>query len=274
MDSWGSPYEISALFLPIQEDFSIDRLAQLYVNKIVMRHGLPVSIISDKDSRFISRFWQSLNKAMGTKLDLSTLYQPQTDGQIEGTIQTLKDMLCACVMEFGGSWHNHLPLTEFFYNNSYHTNILCAPYEVPYGCKCRSQLSLLEVGERQLTRKGKLSSRFIGSFEMQKQVGLVAYKLEIPLELSALHDTFHVSNLKKCLSEEAVVLPLEVVQINERFHITEEPIEILDQEIKQLTIDKVRWNSSHGPEITGEREALIKSKHPLLLKKKYLGSGK
>ncbi|KAJ9547021.1 hypothetical protein OSB04_019564 [Centaurea solstitialis] len=106
-------------------------------------------------------------------------------------------------------------------------------------------------------KKGKLSSRFIGSFEMQEQVGLVAYKLELPWELSALHDTFHVSNLRKCLSKEAVVLPLEGVQVNERLHITEEPIEILDQEIKQLrrskiAIVKVRRNSKHGPEFTWE----------------------
>ncbi|KAJ9558182.1 hypothetical protein OSB04_012796 [Centaurea solstitialis] len=205
--------------------------------------------------------------------DLSTLYHPQTDRQTERTVQTLEDMLCACVMELGGSWNNHLPLTEFSYNNSYHTNIPCASYEALYGCKWRSQLNLkpleFQVGDKVLLKvspwkgllgfgkKGKLSPRFIGSFMMQERVGPVTNKLELPLELSALHDTFHVSNLKKCLSEEAVVLPLEVVQINERLHITEEPIEILDQEIKQLrrskiAIDKVRWNSSHGPEITGE----------------------
>ncbi|KAJ9552617.1 hypothetical protein OSB04_016662 [Centaurea solstitialis] len=227
----------STLFLPIREDFSIDRLAQLYVNKIVIRHGLPVSIISDRDSRFISRFWQSLNKAMGTRLDLSTLYHPQTDGQTEGTIQTLEDMLCACVMEFGGNWDNHLPLTEFSYNNSYHTSIQ-KPLEFQVGDKVLLKVlpwkGLLGFG-----KKGKLSPRFIGPFEIQERVGLVAYKLDLPLELSALHDTFHVSNLKKILSMEIVVLPLEEVQINEQLRITEKPIEILDQEVKQLRRSKI-----------------------------------
>ena len=104
-------------------------------------------------------------------------------------------------------------------------------------------------------KKVKLSPRFIGPFEIQERVGLVAYKLDLPLELSALHDTFHVSNLKKSLSMETVVLPLEEVQINEQLRITEEPIEILDQEVKQLRrskipIVKVRWNSKYGPEFT------------------------
>ncbi|KAJ9556297.1 hypothetical protein OSB04_010911 [Centaurea solstitialis] len=142
----------SAHYLPIREDFSIDRLAQLYVNEIVMRHGVPISIISDRDSRFTLRFWQSLQTAMGTRIDLSTSYHLQTDGQTERTIQTLEDMLRACVMEFGGSWDDHLPLVEFSYNNSYHTSIQRAPYEALYGRKCRSPLSWLEVGERQLTR--------------------------------------------------------------------------------------------------------------------------
>ncbi|KAJ9544160.1 hypothetical protein OSB04_023867 [Centaurea solstitialis] len=222
----------SAHFLPIRETYSINRLAKLYVDEIVMRHGVPISIISDRDSKFTSRFWQSLQTALGTRVDLSTAYHPQTDGQTERTIQTLEDMLCACVMEFGGSWNNHLPLTEFSYNNSYHTNIQYAPYEALYGRKCRSQLSL--VG-----KKGKLSSRFVGPFEVQKRVGLAAYKSSLPLELSALHDTFHVSNLKKRLSMETVVLPLEEVQINEQLQITEEPIEILDQEVKQLRRSKI-----------------------------------
>ncbi|KAJ9544303.1 hypothetical protein OSB04_024010 [Centaurea solstitialis] len=212
---------------------------------IVMRHGVPISIISDRDSRFTSRFWQSLQAALGTSVDLSTAYHPQIDGQTERTIQTLEDMLRACVLEFGGSWDDHLPLVEFSYYNSYHTNIQCAPYEALYGRKCRKPLEF-QVGNKVLLKvlpwkgllgfgkKGKLSLRFIRSFEMQERVGLVAYKLDLPLELSALHDTFHVSNLKKSLSMETMVLPLEEVQINEQLRITEEPIEILDQEVKQL----------------------------------------
>ncbi|KAJ9544144.1 hypothetical protein OSB04_023851 [Centaurea solstitialis] len=318
----------SAHFLPIKETYSIDKLAQLYVGEIVMRHGVPISIISDRDSRFTSRFWQSLQAALGTRVDLSTAYHPQTDGQTERTIQTLEDMLRACVLEFGGSWDDHLPLVEFSYNNSYHASIQCAPYEALYGRKCRSPLNWLEVGENRLFRpdvvqettdkikmvqeklktardrqksyadnrrkplefqvgdkvllkvspwkgiirfgkKGKLNPRFVGPFRVIERIGPVAYRLDLPIELSSIHDTFHVSNLKKCLSEETVVLPLDEIQIDEQLRVSEEPIEILDREIKQLRrsripIVKVKWNSRHGPEFTWEREAFMKSKYPHL----------
>ncbi|GJU22300.1 putative reverse transcriptase domain-containing protein [Tanacetum coccineum] len=111
----------SAHFLAIREDYSTEKLARLYTDEIVARHGVPVSIISDRDARFTSRLWQTFQKALGTRLDMSTAYHPQTDGQSERTIQTLEDMLRACVIDFGGSWDVHLPLAEFSYNNSYHT---------------------------------------------------------------------------------------------------------------------------------------------------------
>ncbi|KAJ9544313.1 hypothetical protein OSB04_024020 [Centaurea solstitialis] len=322
----------SAHFLPIRETYSIDRLAQLYVNEIVMRHGVPISIISDRDSRFTSRFWQSLQAALGTSVDLSTAYHPQTDGQTERTIQTLEDMLRACVLEFGGSWDDHLPLVEFSYNNSYHASNQCAPYEVLYGRKCRSPLNWLEVGESRLLRpdivqettdkiklvqeklkaardrqksyadnrrkplefqvgdkvllkvspwkglirfgkKGKLSPRFVGPFKIMERIGPVAYRLDLPIELSSIHDTFHVSNLKKCLSEKIGKYKL----MNNCA--TEEPIEILEREIKQLRrskipIVKVQWNSRHGPEFTWEREAFMKDKYPHLFTKDPCGSSK
>ncbi|MCO6517297.1 MAG: DDE-type integrase/transposase/recombinase, partial [Snodgrassella sp.] len=118
--------------------------------EIVTRHGVPISIISDRDSRFTSHFWKSLQKALGTKLDMSTAYHPQTDGQSERTIQTLEDMLRACVIDFGKGWDKHLPLAEFSYNNSYHANVKAAPFEALYGRKCRSPVCWAEVGERQL----------------------------------------------------------------------------------------------------------------------------
>ncbi|GKC36097.1 putative reverse transcriptase domain-containing protein [Tanacetum coccineum] len=115
------------------------------------KHGIPVSIISDRDSHFTSRVWQSLHEALGTQLNLSTAYHPQTDGQSERTIQTLEDMLRACVIDFGNGWDRHLPLVEFSYNNSYHTSIKDAPFEALYGRKCRSPICWAEVGEAQLT---------------------------------------------------------------------------------------------------------------------------
>nr|GEV29654.1 putative reverse transcriptase domain-containing protein [Tanacetum cinerariifolium] len=222
------------------------------------RHGVSISIISDRDSRFTLKFWQSMQEALGTRLDMSTAYHPQTDGQSELTIHTLEDMLRACVLDFGGSWDVHLPLVEFLYNNSYHSSVRCASFEALYGRKCRSPIMWAEVGEGQLIgpelvqettekisqikdrlkaardhqkscadkrrkplefsvgdyvllkvspwkgvvrfgKKGKLAHRFVGPFENIKKVGPVAYRLDLPEELNGVHDTFHVSNLKKCL---------------------------------------------------------------------------
>ncbi|GJV79691.1 putative reverse transcriptase domain-containing protein [Tanacetum coccineum] len=123
----------------------------IWVIEIVYRHGVPVSIISDRDPRFASRFWRSLQKSLGTNLDMSTAYHPKTDGQSERTIQTLEDMLRACVIDFGSGWDKHLPLAEFSYNNSYHASIKAAPFEALYGRKCRSHVCWSEVGDAQLT---------------------------------------------------------------------------------------------------------------------------
>ncbi|GJY30513.1 putative reverse transcriptase domain-containing protein [Tanacetum coccineum] len=141
----------SAHFLPIRENDPLDKLARLYLNRIVARHGIPASIICDRDGRFTSNFWRSFQKALGTDISMSTAYHPETDGQSERTIQTLEDMLRACVIDFGKGWVKHLPLAEFSYNNSYHASIKAAPYEALYGQKCRSLVCLAEVGEAQLT---------------------------------------------------------------------------------------------------------------------------
>jgi hypothetical protein len=108
---------------------SVDKLAKLYVNEVIRLHGVLISIISDRDPRFTSRLWPSLQQAMGTKLNLSTTFHPQTDGQSKRTIQTLEDLLRSCVLEFGGNWEDLLPLVEFTYNNSHQTTIGMAPYE-------------------------------------------------------------------------------------------------------------------------------------------------
>nr|GEW81385.1 putative reverse transcriptase domain-containing protein [Tanacetum cinerariifolium] len=142
----------SAYFLPMRDDYKMERLDRLYLNEIVARHGVPISIISDRDSRFTLRFWQSMQEALKTRLDMSTAYHPQTDGQSERTIQTLEDMLRACVLDFEGSWDVHLSLVEFPYNNSYHFCVRCAPFEALYGRKCHSPIMRTEVGEGQLIR--------------------------------------------------------------------------------------------------------------------------
>nr|GEU97442.1 reverse transcriptase domain-containing protein [Tanacetum cinerariifolium] len=128
---------IKARILESQGKASKERLARLYLNEIVARHGVPVSIISDRDSHFMLGFWRSLQKALGTQLDLSMAYHPKTDGQSESTIQTLEDTLRACAMDFGENWDTHLPLVEFPYNKNYHSSVKCAPFEALYGRRCR-----------------------------------------------------------------------------------------------------------------------------------------
>lgn len=138
----------SAHFIAIRETFSVDKLAELFEREIVRLHGTPVSITSDRDPRFTSRFWKGLHRAWGTKLTMSSSYHPQTDGQTERTIQTLEDMLRACVLEWAGSWDDYLCLIEFAYNNSYQSSIGMAPFEALYGRKCRTPICWNEVGEK------------------------------------------------------------------------------------------------------------------------------
>ncbi|GKA01618.1 putative reverse transcriptase domain-containing protein [Tanacetum coccineum] len=135
----------------MREVDSLEKLTRHYLKETVSRHGVPVSIISDRNGRFTSYFLWSLHKALSTQLDMSTAYHPQTDGQSKRIIQTLEDMLRACVLDFGKSLDKHLPLVEFLYNNSYHTSIKAAPSEALYGRKCRSPICWAEVGDSQLT---------------------------------------------------------------------------------------------------------------------------
>ncbi|GKB85851.1 reverse transcriptase domain-containing protein [Tanacetum coccineum] len=129
----------------------METLTRLYIKEIVSRHGVPISIISDHDSHFTSRFWKSLQNALGTQLDMSTAYYPKTDGQSKRSIQTLDDMLRACVIDFGKGWERHLPLVEFSHNNSYHASIKASPFKALYGHKCRSPVCWAKVGDVQLT---------------------------------------------------------------------------------------------------------------------------
>ncbi|GKB94296.1 putative reverse transcriptase domain-containing protein, partial [Tanacetum coccineum] len=246
----------SAHFLAIREDYSTEKLAKIYIDEIVARHGVSVSIISDRDRRFTSHCWQTMQNALGTRLHMSTAYHPQTDRLSECTIQTLEDMLRACIFEFGGSWDVHLPLAEFSYNNSYHSSIRCAPFEALYGRKC-----VIHFG-----KKGKLAPRYVGPFEILERIGPVAYRLRLHEELSGVNDTFHVSNLKKCLVDASLHVPLEDIKVYKTLRFVEKPVEIMDGEVKSLkrskiALVKVRWNSKRGPEFTWEREDYMKSKY-------------
>nr|GEX92181.1 retrotransposon protein, putative, Ty3-gypsy subclass [Tanacetum cinerariifolium] len=244
-------------------DLSLDHRFGMF--KAYDGHGVPISIISNRNSRFTSRFWPSMQEALGTHLDMSTTYHPQTDGQSEHTIQNLEDMLRACVLDFGGSWDVHLLLVEFSYNNSYHSSVRCASFEALYGRKCHSPIMWAGVKEGvvRFRKKKKLAPRFVGPFEIIEKVGPVAYRLDLPEELNGVHDTFHVSNLKKCLADPTLQVPLDEIRDDAKLNFVEEPVEILEKKFKKLkrsriAIVKVRWNSKRGPEFTWERRDQMK----------------
>nr|GEY89440.1 putative reverse transcriptase domain-containing protein [Tanacetum cinerariifolium] len=209
----------SAHFLPMKETNPIDKLARLYLKEVAFQ------------------------KDMGTRLDMNTAYHPETDGQSERTIQTLEDMLRACVIDFRNGWERHLPLVEFSYNNSYHASIKAASFEALYGRKCQSPICWAEVGDAQLTSPElihettkkimQIKQRIQAARDHQKSYADVIYHLgkellELPEQLSRFHSTFYVSNLKKCLSDEPLAISLDEVHIDDKLRFVEELVEIMD----------------------------------------------
>ncbi|KAL0549712.1 hypothetical protein IC582_014199 [Cucumis melo] len=318
----------SAHFVPGKSTYTASKWAQLYMSEIVRLHGVPVSIVSDRDARFTSKFWKGLQTAMGTRLDFSTAFHPQTDGQTERLNQVLEDMLRACALEFPGSWDSHLHLMEFAYNNSYQATIGMAPFEALYGRCCRSPVCWGEVGEQRLMgpelvqstneaiqkirsrmhtaqsrqksyadvrrkdlefemgdkvflkvapmkgvlrfeRRGKLSPRFVGPFEILERIGPVAYRLALPPSLSTVHDVFHVSMLRKYVPDPSHVVDYEPLEIDENLSYVEQPVEVLAREVKtlrnkQIPLVKVLWRNHRVEEATWEREDDMRSRYPEL----------
>nr|GEV33368.1 reverse transcriptase domain-containing protein [Tanacetum cinerariifolium] len=210
----------SAHFIPTRATDSMETLTRLYKKEVISRHKVPISIISDHDSHFTSRFWQSLQSALGTRLDMSTAYHPETDGQSERTIQTIEDMLRACVIDFGKGWERHLPLLEFSYNNSYHASIKATPFEALYGRKCRSLVCWAKVGDVQLTRPEIIP-------ETTKKI------VQIRQRLQAVRDRQR-SYANKYLFDESLVISMIELRLDDKLNFVEEPMEVMDREVKQL----------------------------------------
>ncbi|GJR71627.1 putative reverse transcriptase domain-containing protein [Tanacetum coccineum] len=240
-----------------------EKLARLYTDEIIMRHGVPVSIISDRDAQFTSRLWKSFQKALGTRLDMSMAYHLQTDRHSEHIIQMLEDMLREMTDKVVVIKEKLKAVID---------------RQKSYADNRRKPLEF-EVGDRMMLKvspwKGvdcfgkKLSPRYVGPFEILKRISPIAYRLRLPEELIGIHDTFHVSNLKKCLGNANLHVPLNEIKIDKTLRFVEEPIEIMDREVKSLKrsripLVKVRWNSKRGPEFTWEREEYMKSKYPQL----------
>nr|GEW24526.1 putative reverse transcriptase domain-containing protein [Tanacetum cinerariifolium] len=220
----------SAHFLPMREDDTLEKLTRQYLNEVVSKHGVPVSIILDCDGKFTSHFWKSFNKALGTRLDMNTAYHPETDCQSERTIQTLEDI--------------------------YHTSIKTASFEAFYRRKCRSPIYWVEVGDRQLT-----------GLEIIHETTKKIVQIKSRIQAARDRQKSYVDN--KCMANEPLDIPFEEIQVDDKLNFIKEPVEITDREVKRLkqsriSIVKVRWNSRRDLEFTWEHEDQMQKKYPHL----------
>nr|GEV35517.1 hypothetical protein [Tanacetum cinerariifolium] len=233
----------SAIFVPMRETDPIEKLERMYLKEVVTRHKIPDSIICDHDPRFASNVWRSLQMALGTSLDMSIAYHPQTDEQSKSTIQTLNDMLRDCMIEFGKETTEKIIQIK--------QRIQAAHDRQKSYADLKRKLMEFQIGDRVMLKvspwKGvirfgkreKLNPRYVGPFKVLEKVGSVAYKLELPQELSRVHNTFHVSNLKKCYAYEPLAVSLDGLHFDDKLHFVEEPIEIKDREIKRLKRSRI-----------------------------------
>ncbi|GJZ55012.1 putative reverse transcriptase domain-containing protein [Tanacetum coccineum] len=211
----------SAHFLPMREDGTLEKLTRQYLKEVVSKNRVPVLIISDRDRKFTSHFWKSLNKALGTRLDMSTAYHPETDGQ--KIIQETTEKIVQIKSRIQAARDRQ---------KSY-ADVRRKPLEFHVGDKVMLKVSpwkgVIRFGKRE-----KLNPRYIGPFKIIAKVGIVAYLLELLERLSRVHSTFHVSKLKKCMADEPLAIPLDEIQVNDKLHFVEEPVEIMDREVKRL----------------------------------------
>nr|GFB88187.1 putative reverse transcriptase domain-containing protein [Tanacetum cinerariifolium] len=239
--SWLPCYDDLRTVIMHEETDHTDKHARIYLKEVVTRHGIPVLIISDHDPRFASNFWRSLQNALGTRLDMSIAYHPETDGQSERNIQTLEDMLRACAIDFGKALdgrkcHSPVCWTEVeeaqilgpeliqettkkivqikqrmqaaHDRQKTYADLKCKPMEFQVGDKVMLKVSPWK-GVVRFGKRGKLNPRNVGPFKVLERVRDVAYKLDLPEELSRVYNTFHVSNLKKCHADEPLAVPLD-----------------------------------------------------------------
>ncbi|XP_057251739.1 uncharacterized protein LOC130591822 [Beta vulgaris subsp. vulgaris] len=241
-------------------------LAKAYIKHVLRLHGVPKDTVSDRDSRFLSTFWQKLQQAFGSKLLMSTAFHPATDGQTESTIQTLEDMLRACVMEYQGSWEDHLDLIEFSYNNSYHSSIGMTPFEALYGRKCRSPLCWNDISETVVLGPELIEETVQQVKMIQGKIKAAQDRQKSYADLKRREEEYE---LRRYIPDKSHVLQPETVQIDKNLSYEERPIKIFDIKVratrnKDVKIVKVLWSNQKFEEAIWEAEAEMRKKYPEL----------